>query len=113
MESMPRRASRCERSRPAGPAPTIPTSVREVTVISSQRLEGIGRDVTADGHPAGIGERLQVSDPAEPGAGAGGADPAERDVRLVVHGLLVDVHDPGGYPPGQVEAPHYVPGQDA
>ena len=41
-------------------------------------------------------EHVQVGGPAEAGAGAGVEDAAEGHVRLVVHGLLVDVHDAGG-----------------
>ena len=32
-ESMPASVSRCDRSSPAGPAPTMPTWVREVTAM--------------------------------------------------------------------------------
>src|ERR1700722_7256318 len=101
---MPRKASRCESSSPAGPAPTMPTWVRELTVICQRRrkLERIGGDVATDGHPAGVRERVQVSRTGEPGAGARGPEAAERDVRLVVDGLLVDMHDTGRYLPGQL-----------
>src|SRR6201999_806816 len=43
----------------------------------------------------------------------GGEQTTERDVRLVVDGLVVDVHDPGGDPAGQLQAAHHVAGQDA
>src|ERR1700722_10093762 len=112
---MPCKASRCESSSPAGPAPTMPTWVREPTVMWERRtsLERIGGNVAADGHPAGIRERLQISRTAEAGTGTGGPGAAERDVRLVVDGLLVDMHDTGRYLPGQLEAAHDVPGQNA
>ena len=48
-----------------------------------------------------------------PGAGARLPDPAERDQRLVVDGLVVDVHQPGRDPLGQLQTLHHVAGQDA
>ncbi len=35
-------------------------------------------------------------------------DAAEGGVGLVVHGLVVDVHDAGGDPVGELEAAHHV-----
>src|SRR5215472_18642374 len=100
---MPRSASRCDSSSPAGPAPTMPTWVRMPAVASLLRcaasppawllvcgLERIRSDVCAHRDPAGVGERVQVGRAAEAGAGARGEDAAERGVRRVVHGLVVD-----------------------
>ena len=73
---------------------------------------GIERRINENGPDNPPGCRSAQSNDA-PGPGAGGAEPAERDVRLVVDRLLVDVDDAGGDLPGQVEAAHHVPGQDA
>src|ERR1035441_3807562 len=58
-------------------------------------LEGIWGNVTTDGDPARVCERLEIGCPAETRTGSGGADAAERRVGRVVHGLVVDVPDPG------------------
>src|SRR6202000_2946169 len=63
--------------------------------------------------PASIGEGVQVGGAAEAGPGTGGQQATERDVGLVVDGLVVDVHDPGGDLAGQLQAAHDVAGQDA
>src|SRR5215471_11183793 len=65
------------------------------TPLFSGLLEGIGGDLSPDRDPAGFRERVQVGGAAEACPGAGGEDPAERRVRRVVHGLVVDVDDPG------------------
>jgi hypothetical protein len=58
------------------------------------QLERIGGDVALDGHPLRLGERLDVGRRAAGAAArAGYADAAEWGRRLVVHGLVVDVHD--------------------
>src|SRR5258708_19559256 len=114
-ESMPRCASRCESSNPAGPAPTMPTWVRmSARMFAGDRpSERIRGDVAADGDPAGVGEGVQVGRAAEPRARTRSTNSAERRVRRVVDRLVVDVHDAGRDLPGELEAPHDVPGKDA
>ena len=74
---------------PAGPGRLVGPG------LDDQVSERVAGRLPAHRDPPGLGERLDVrgraTDPPEPG----GADAAERDVRLVVHGLVVDVHDPG------------------
>ena len=73
--------------------------------------ERVGGQVSADGDPLGLGEGLDVGlGAAVPGAGAGRADAAERGDRLVVDGLVVDVHQAGRDPLGQRQAAHRRPG---
>src|SRR4051794_32182861 len=76
--------------------------------------ERVLRQVAAHGDPLDLGERVEIGlRAAVPGAGAGLPDTPERDQRLVVDGLVVDVHEPGGDALGQREALHHVPGEDA
>jgi hypothetical protein len=51
--------------------------------------------------------------PAEPCAGAGGRDAAERHEGLVVDRLVVDVHQAGRDALGELQPLQYVPGEDA
>ena len=93
----------------AGRSPSVDLSpsrqIRESDKSTTRRCgsEGVGGQVAAQRHPLGLGERLDVGlRAAVPGAGAGCADPAERRDRLVVHGLVVDVHQAGRDPLGQL-----------
>ena len=56
--------------------------------------------------------RLAAAPPSRR-AGAGVLDPAERDGRLVVDGLVVDVHQAARDPLGDLQAAHHVAGEDA
>src|SRR5665213_51424 len=96
--STPASVSRWPSVRPAGPAPTMATRVRMAPILIGLLvrpvLERIRRNVAAHRDPLRLGERVDVGGgPAEPRAGTGIADAAERDLCLVAHGLVVDVHD--------------------
>src|SRR5215471_3189429 len=62
------------------------------------RLERIGIRLVLDRHPLPAGELLPVGGPADARAVAGRAGPAEGNVRLVSHGLVVDVQEPCAQP---------------
>jgi len=90
-------ASRAAATAPDGPAPTTQTSTR--SSISTGTPRG-----ALDGDPAAFGELLQVGRAAAAATQAGGAQPAERYVRLVQAGGVVDVHHAGPDPLGERQA---------
>src|SRR5581483_3097747 len=83
--SIPASSSSRASVRPAGPAPTIPTCVRN---SERERVRA-----ALDRHPAELRELVDDGLAAE-AAPARVLDAAERHLRLVADGLVVDVHDP-------------------
>src|SRR5271165_6245 len=64
----------------------------------ADRSERIGARLILDRHPLPLGEFLPVGGTADSCAVARGADAAERNVRLIGDGLVVDVQKPGVEP---------------
>src|SRR5690348_16614761 len=92
-------------------APALPGRFGAARTLAS---EGVARDLAADGHPLLLGESLQVRGrPAMTRPVAGVAKTAERNGRLVVDCLVVDVDKPGRDAVGERQALGDVAGQDA
>src|SRR5690242_16007042 len=86
---------------PSETSPAIPSS--SVTMSATPRTsEGEGPGAALDGHPLHLRELVHRERAAEP-APAAVLDTAERHLRLVVDGLVVDVDDPGLEPAGDRE----------
>src|SRR5437762_3713542 len=103
-DSIPARSSRRASVSPAGPAPTMPTCV-----FNSER-ERVR--AALDGDPAKLREFVDHGLPAE-ATPARILDAAERHLRLVADGLVVDVHDPGLEPLRERKAPVGIARDDA
>src|SRR5450755_3449580 len=94
IESMPCRLRRWASMSPAGPAPTMPTWVCMLRVSLSARLERERPLSSLHGDPPHLGELVHREGvpKATPSAVL---DATERHLWLIVHRLVVHVHDPG------------------
>src|SRR5204862_5065394 len=90
------------------------TSVMDAIERCDRRSVGIRirTRVVADGHPLPLGELVPIGRAAEPRTIPGGAHPAERDRRLVVHGLIVHVNHAALEPLGERPTARDHPGLD-
>jgi hypothetical protein len=83
------------RTRPFGPSDLAPAPDGRNPAVRRRRLEGEGpTSLTLHRHPAHLGELVHRLATAKP-AVAAVLYATERDLRLVVDRLVVDVHDPG------------------
>src|SRR5262245_53110388 len=105
---MPERCKRCDKRRPAGPAPTIATWVSKMRSALSRASERIGGELGANGDPLHFGESVEVGLwPAESAPAARGKHAAEGIDDLVDQRLVVDVDDAARNLRGDVEPLHH------
>src|SRR6204780_3366420 len=90
IDSMPSRLRRWASMSPAGPAPMIATRVRTL----GKALERERTAAALHGDPAHLGELVHREGAAETPPAAV-LHTTEGHLRLVVHRLVVDMHDPG------------------